>query len=388
MLCRWPFLRFPARPLSTHATHPQKTFTQQLRTALALLRPLLPPHLRDARPHTLSLVSFHGHALPSRPPHTPPLWIPAVLRAQLQPRLMLDLNHYAAHAALGFHTSPFRRALVVILDGGWCSHFLFNASGLTRQENCGMTLEVAGAYQTCTQTLLWGPTQKWQGVQAMISDMRRFSELATLEPPEVTPEAQKLWRMCLRPRTEQRLAAHRAALKAPPRRRAALAAGVQRLFNDHVVARVAALWAGAGGRAAGLDGVVFAGGLAGNTVASTALAEALHPVPVHVPFAPGDAGISLGAAWFLQPPEPRSVWQVRPRARAGGGGGRVLLNNSASPGGGLGGGMTPPTHPTPSDPSPPQVIGQIFLRVFGQSKIFSCALRRKSGLATKFLRRL
>ena len=62
---------------------------------------------------------------------------------------------------------------------------------------------------------------------------------------------------------------------------------------------------------------------------------------------------------------------------------RVLLNNSASPGGG--GSDTP--HPPPL-----QVIGQIFLRIFGQSKFFSAAcsasqFRPSASLTTQgFLR--
>ena len=53
--------------------------------------------------------------------------------------------------------------------------------------------------------------------------------------------------------------------------------------------------------------------------------------------------------------------------------GRVLLNNSASPGGG--GGADTPHPPPPLRPClpPSYVIGQNFLRVFSQSKIFSGA---------------
>ena len=52
----------------------------------------------------------------------------------------------------------------------------------------------------------------------------------------------------------------------------------------------------------------------------------------------------------------------------------LLLNNSASPGVGLGVGESD-TNPL-GPPPPPKVIGQIFLRAFGQSKFFSCAFRR------------
>ena len=59
---------------------------------------------------------------------------------------------------------------------------------------------------------------------------------------------------------------------------------------------------------------------------------------------------------------------------------RVLLDNSASPGGG--GSDTP--HPLGPPPPPSQVIGQIFLRVFGQSKIFSGAFAASQFTAKTF----
>ena len=79
---------------------------------------------------------------------------------------------------------------------------------------------------------------------------------------------------------------------------------------------------------------------------------------------PADMGLQIqtppqDTALFLSPPQPLTC--------------RVLLNNSASPGGRAD--LTPP---------PPKVIGQIFLRVFSQSKIFSGAFGASQFRPKKF----
>ena len=49
------------------------------------------------------------------------------------------------------------------------------------------------------------------------------------------------------------------------------------------------------------NSLVITGGSAMNVKTNTALARGLN-LPTHVPPAPGDAGIPLGAAWLLHPP--------------------------------------------------------------------------------------
>jgi predicted NodU family carbamoyl transferase len=50
------------------------------------------------------------------------------------------------------------------------------------------------------------------------------------------------------------------------------------------------------------EGVVLAGGAALYTPANSAMAGLLHPIAVHVPAAPHDATLCIGAAWLVSPP--------------------------------------------------------------------------------------
>ena len=54
--------------------------------------------------------------------------------------------------------------------------------------------------------------------------------------------------------------------------------------------------------AMGYDGIVLTGGCALNVRANSAVAAAFPDLPVHVPAAPSDCGLGVGAAWILTPP--------------------------------------------------------------------------------------
>lgn len=71
-----------------------------------------------------------------------------------------------------------------------------------------------------------------------------------------------------------------------------LAAGVQRTVEEHLLGMHAETV-----RQSGHDAVCLAGGVALNCVANGRL-----PEPVYIPPVPHDAGVALGAAWFLRPP--------------------------------------------------------------------------------------
>lgn len=55
------------------------------------------------------------------------------------------------------------------------------------------------------------------------------------------------------------------------------------------------------------DGIVLSGGCALNVLSNTRIQSAFG-VPVHIPAAPGDNGLSVGAAWFLSRPK-EGKWQ-------------------------------------------------------------------------------
>ena len=80
-----------------------------------------------------------------------------------------------------------------------------------------------------------------------------------------------------------------------------LAATAQRAFEDTLLAEVRPLLAAAAAAQRPYDGLVLSGGCALNVVANQRAQTELG-LPVHVPPAPGDDGLGVGAAWAVQLP--------------------------------------------------------------------------------------
>ena len=81
-----------------------------------------------------------------------------------------------------------------------------------------------------------------------------------------------------------------------------LSAALQRAFENIVVDLLGELKK----RMGGFDGIVLSGGCALNVLSNTKV-QTTFEVPIHVPAAPGDNGLSVGAAWYFSKPR---EWQA------------------------------------------------------------------------------
>ena len=79
------------------------------------------------------------------------------------------------------------------------------------------------------------------------------------------------------------------------------AASMQAAFENVLLSEVKRLTAEATQRGDNIDGIVLSGGCALNVPANWGVATATN-LPVFVPPAPNDSGLSLGAAWLVRPP--------------------------------------------------------------------------------------
>jgi carbamoyltransferase len=53
-----------------------------------------------------------------------------------------------------------------------------------------------------------------------------------------------------------------------------------------------------------IDGIVLSGGCALNVLANSRIASEFPHLPLHIPSAPNDCGLSLGSSWLIAPPKP------------------------------------------------------------------------------------
>jgi carbamoyltransferase len=237
------------------------------------------------------------------------------------------LDHHRCHAALAFHTSPFRAADVLVMDGFGddCSTSLFEASGgrLRRVAHNRMFQSLGLLYSLVTRHLGFAPYREEGTVMGLAAHgdgrfVEAFGRLVRLEP-ESRYAMDAEWLSFhkfgeLRPFTRRFLSTF-----GPPRqpgetiddRHRALARALQET-TERVLLHVTRGMA----TRSRTGRLCFGGGVALNCLANGRIALESGYREVFVPAAPGDGGTSLGAALH----HARALGELAavPGARAGG----------------------------------------------------------------------
>jgi carbamoyltransferase len=213
---------------------------------------------------------------------------------------ILFSEHHLSHAAGVFFSSPFERATVLVADGvgEWATTSLWSAGpdGLTPRREIRFPDSLGLFYSLITAHLGFRVNEdeyKVMGLAAYGEDAFA-SELAELLP-FVDDDAFRLERRFLRLSGGARLASPALdGLLGPARapdapleqRHRDLACSAQRRLEQALLRITARLPPG--------EPLCFAGGVALNAAANGVLARTR---PLHVPFAPGDSGAAIGAAY-------------------------------------------------------------------------------------------
>lgn len=222
----------------------------------------------------------------------------------------VTVHHHRAHASAGFQDSPFERALVVSFDGGG-SDGTFSVFRAARERELELVeripLNLGTPYRalgTAMPEVTAGRPQPRAGHLALAGKLMAYAALGQRRP-EWEPALRDYYQRFQEPR--QALYSLGEDLGLPldadalePARARDLAATSQGVFEDlaaEVVKRHSSQ--------VEVDGLVLTGGCALNVVLNDRLRRA-GPLPVHVPPAPNDAGIALGAAWTHDPSSGRS----------------------------------------------------------------------------------
>lgn len=228
---------------------------------------------------------------------------------------LVFVNHHLAHAAVSFYGSGLREAAVLVMDGSGerSSISIFrgeHGKGLDLQRAWGRTNSLGALYEATTRALGFGnlAAGKVMGLAPYATDF--VDDLITVEsllaetrecPPGFAADADPEDEECVA--TWLRYFEERFGMPSCP---------VDRIVEDPVALRLAgsaqrAIETAAVGlhaearRLAGVDAVCLSGGVSLNCVANGMLPEPLFAPPI-----PHDAGVALGAAWFVSPPaEPR-----------------------------------------------------------------------------------
>lgn len=232
------------------------------------------------------------------------------------------VDHHLAHALSSYHASGYGRAGVVVVDGSGevDSATIFQADDdgvLTRMHSWDRQFSLGAMYSAATQLLGFGVLDagKTMGL-APYGRKDAHAVLPVGDFPAHTVDAAspvlstapamhfdvfaRVWREYLAERFGRAFVGTR-ELQTDPKARA-LAASVQETTEE----AIRQLYAEAICHTGATD-ICFSGGVAQNCVAN-----GLLPANVYVPPFPHDAGVALGAAWYVTPPRRRLSGPITP----------------------------------------------------------------------------
>lgn len=232
-----------------------------------------------------------------------------ILQGLVRARTWRTVDHHVAHALHALHDAPFARPLVISFDGGGNdgTFRVFRGEAATGRLTPVETvpLNLGTPYRLLAITMpevTSGRPQPRAGHLALAGKLMAYAALG---------EPQPAWRAALthyyrsyqEPQQALYSLGEAIGLELEPDRLGpdearALAASSQEVFTSLLVEIVR------GHLRDGDDGVVLTGGCALNVVANQRLRRAI-PVGVHVPPAPNDAGIAVGALWSVGVPAAR-----------------------------------------------------------------------------------
>lgn len=217
------------------------------------------------------------------------------------------VDHHVAHALHGFRDAAFERPLVVSFDGGGNDGTFRVFRGLRREGElvsiARLPLNLGTPYRLLATTMPEVTGRRSQPRAGHLSLAGKLMAYAALSPPrrEWLPALVDYYRTYQEPTQALYSLGEAVGLELEPDAlrpddARALAATSQAAFEEILMEIIGEHLEGSDA-----DGLVLTGGCALNVVANER-ARQTFGVPVHVPPAPNDAGISVGALWSVEPP--------------------------------------------------------------------------------------
>ena len=238
-------------------------------------------------------------------------WVPPskrrILRQLVDAPEWRTVDHHVAHALHGLHDAPFDEPLVVSFDGGG-NDGTFRVFRGSRREGAllpvaRLPLNLGTPFRLLATTMPEVTGRRPQPRAGHLSLAGKLMAYAALSPPrqEWLGAVVEYYRTYQEP--SQALFSLGEALNLDlepdtlsPDDARSLAATSQAAFEVIVLESIGDHLAGAD-----VDGLVLTGGCALNVVANERVRRTFQ-VPVHVPPAPNDAGITVGALWSVELP--------------------------------------------------------------------------------------
>ncbi|ACY15451.1 carbamoyltransferase C-terminal domain-containing protein [Haliangium ochraceum] len=230
-----------------------------------------------------------------------------VLAELVAARHWVTVDHHRAHALHAFYDAPFDRALVVSMDGGGNDGtfhvFRARSGALTHLRRVPWNLGTPyRLLATAMAEVTGGRPQPRAGHLALAGKVMAYAALGEVRAAWIDA-VDDYYRHYQEPRQALYTLGEALGLELEPDALTtddarALAATSQHVFESLVLTRVRDHLAEKD------DGVVLTGGCALNVRTNERVRQALGR-PVHVPPAPNDAGIAVGALWAVAPPRAR-----------------------------------------------------------------------------------
>ena len=221
----------------------------------------------------------------------------------LGPHVVISTGHHRLHALYGFHTSPFKAAVVLVIDGMGQIDFhtltiwIATAKGLERVSACNHCHVGSWFYH---MQMHGNPTIQEVDESAVFhapdgAYMAKAKNAITEDHKTIT-EDHKTWS-----RAVER--AGRFLSENPPNspeKKSALHAALTAVCLDQLIPVVQSHPT--------VQGLVVSGGVANNTPLMGTFSQKLN-LPIWRPSLPGDASLAFGALWSVKPPLARPVVQ-------------------------------------------------------------------------------
>lgn len=238
-------------------------------------------------------------------------WVPPSKRRILQELVEASewntVDHHVAHALHGLHDAPFDEPLVVSFDGGGNdgTFRVFRGSRLrgTLHPVSRLPLNLGTPYRLLATTMPEVTGRSPQPRAGHLSLAGKLMAYAALAPPrrDWLAAVSEYYRTYQEPSQAlfslgEALQLELEADSLSPDDARALAATSQAAFESLLLGALRSHV-----NDTQVDGLVLTGGCALNVVANDRVRRTLG-MPVHVPPAPNDAGISVGALWSASPP--------------------------------------------------------------------------------------
>ncbi|MBK7535998.1 MAG: carbamoyltransferase [Myxococcales bacterium] len=244
-------------------------------------------------------------------------WVPPskrrILKQLVKASDWREVDHHVAHALHGLHDAPFEAPIVVSFDGGG-NDGTFRVFRGSRREGtlhpiARIPLNLGTPYRLLATAMPEVTGRRPQPRAGHLSLAGKVMAYAALSPPRhdwLNPVVE-YYRTYQEPAQALFSLGEALHLELEPDALSqddarSLAATSQTAFETLLLETIASVLQGAS-----VDGLVLTGGCALNVVANERVRRTFG-VPVHVPPAPNDGGISVGALWSVDPP----VGELRP----------------------------------------------------------------------------